>query len=195
VHSGNIRGRMRTDGAHYAVIEGAVADVIASTVGATSPADSVSSLATRASSYPSASQTPPGGPEPGSAAQLPKAVVHLHNAGHQRPLDLVRCPASPGQQPHPAALILRGNAPTTICARRSPSTRATRCLAKPSPGWQPHSAAIIFCGSSPTITNLRQHAVLYHACVTVIGEAEKVTHSFHCRNSLSLQGASHATST
>jgi len=34
-----------------------------------------------------------------------------------------------------------------------------------------------------------------HACVTVFGEAEKVTHSFHCRNSLSHQGASHAPST
>jgi hypothetical protein len=34
-----------------------------------------------------------------------------------------------------------------------------------------------------------------HACVTVIGEAEKVTHTFHCRNSLSQHGALHAPST
>jgi hypothetical protein len=30
----------------------------------------------------------PGGPEPGSAAQLPKAVVHHHDAGHQMPLSI-----------------------------------------------------------------------------------------------------------
>jgi hypothetical protein len=113
-------------------------------------AESVSSLATRASSYPKRPRTRwrrSASQSCGSSSQL----------GHHRPLDLVRCPDSSGQQPHPAALILSGNAPTT--------------------------------------TDLRQHAVLHHACVTVIGEAEKVTHSFHCRNSLSLQGASHAPST
>jgi hypothetical protein len=50
----------------------------------------------------------PSGLEPGGAAQLPKAVVHHHNSGITAPLDLVRCPDSSGQRPHPAALILSG---------------------------------------------------------------------------------------
>lgn len=47
----------------------------------------------------------------------PRAVVHLHSSG-QRPLALVCCPNSSGQQPHPAALILSGNSATTSCARK-----------------------------------------------------------------------------
>jgi hypothetical protein len=63
----------------------------------------------------------PGGQEPGSAAQLSKAVVHLHNSGINAPFDVAHCPdssatASCGSQP-------RSNPPTTICARRRPSTR------------------------------------------------------------------------
>ena len=48
------------------------------------------------------------------------------------PLDLVDCPDSPGNRPHPAAFILSGNPRVTTCAKGSPSTRATACLAEPS---------------------------------------------------------------
>jgi hypothetical protein len=76
------------------------------------------------------------------------------------PLDLICCPASSGQQPHPAAITLSGNAPTIVCASAVlPRTRPQHAWRSRAAGWQPHSAAIIFCGNSPTITNLRQHAV------------------------------------
>jgi hypothetical protein len=57
--------------------------------GAISAAESVSSLATSASSHPSALwQTSQGGQEPGGAAELPKAMVHHHDSGYQRPLSI-----------------------------------------------------------------------------------------------------------
>jgi hypothetical protein len=127
---------------------------------------------------------------------FPKLWFIITTRAINAPLDLVCCPASSGQQPHPAAITLSGNAPTIICASAVlPRTRPQHAWRSRAPGWQPHSAAIIFCGNSPTITNLRQRAVLHYACVTVIGEAEKVTHSIHCRNPLSPQGASRAPST
>ena len=62
---------------------------------------------------PRTRQRRPASQSCGSSSQL----------GHHCPLDVVRYPDSSGQQPHPAALILSGNAPTTNCASRSPSTR------------------------------------------------------------------------
>jgi hypothetical protein len=68
------------------------------------------------------------GLEPGSAAQLPKAVVHFHNSGINALL-LSSVARFIRQQPHPAALILSGN-PTDNNLRQTQSPpRATACLA------------------------------------------------------------------
>jgi hypothetical protein len=165
--------------------------------GAISAAESVSSLATSASSHPSALwQTPQSGPEPGGAAQLAKAVVHLHNSGINCPLDLHLLPSFVWGNNR---ILRQSLTAATHRQQRAPERSSLHAPQELGEGRAPWAAAL-----SAAIILLRQLAdhnqsapirSSYHACVTVIGEAEKVTHSIHCRNPMSPQGASHAPST
>jgi hypothetical protein len=87
-------------------------------------AESVSSLATRASSYPKRPRT-------SGAAQLPKAVVHHHNSGITAPL------ISSVAQIHPGNNRILRHSSSAATHRQQPAPdavlpRATECLAKPS---------------------------------------------------------------
>jgi hypothetical protein len=89
----------------------------------------------------------------------------------------------PGSNRIPRHSKLSGNAPTTTCARRSHFHWAAALCGN-------HLLRQLFDDNQSAPARSSSHA-----CVTVFGEAEKVTHSFLCRNSLSQQGASHAPST
>lgn len=75
----------------------------------------------------------PGGLEPGSAARLPKAVVHLHNSGINALLHPSVARIHPGQQTASCGTHLQRQRPdNNLRQNTAPSTHATACLAEPS---------------------------------------------------------------